>query len=188
MKNYFLLASLLFPASSWAQSALETPWFNQGQVQVGIGVGAGWGDRVGGYLRATPYTQYFLKNGWALRVEGRYNYNGPEGSQYVGAGLLTQYHFLKTNKFSAFGQLGYFYGKANYGYYQAIETSPTSSSLVRRRGELNYGMLNLGLGAQYQLGARWSINALAEKNMGDHIGRLGADSFNTTVGIGFRLK
>ncbi len=188
MKYFLMVAGLFLFIHSQAQTKQETPWLNQGQLQVGVGLGAGWGSGVGGYVRATPYAQYFLKNQWNLRLEGRYNYNGPDGSQYIGAGLLTQYHFLKTNKLSVFGQLGYFYGKANYGYYQSIENTPTSSTLVRRRGELSYGMLNLGLGAQYQLESRWSINALVEKNMGEQIGRLGADSFNTTIGIGFRIK
>ncbi|MBC3785323.1 porin family protein [Spirosoma utsteinense] len=188
MKNYLLMLSLLFPVYSWAQSRVETPWLNQGQVQVGVGVGAGWGDDVGGYLRATPYAQYFLKDGWALRLEGRYNYNGPDGNQYAGAGLLTQYHFLRTKRLSVFGQAGYFYGKADYGLYRTVDLTPTSGRLERYREQFNYGMFNLGVGAQYQLGSRWSINALAEKNVGRKIGRFGADSFNTTLGIGFRIK
>lgn len=188
MKNYLLLVSLLFPVCSWAQLEVETPWLNQGQVQVGVGVGTGWGSTVGGYLRATPYAQYFLKDGWALRAEGRYNYNGPDGNQYVGAGLTTQYHFLRTKRFSAFAQVGYFYGKADYGLYRMVDQTPTSGRLERYREQFNYGMFNLGLGAQYRLGSRWSINALAEKNTGQKVGRFGADSYNSTLGIGFRIK
>jgi len=190
MKNYFLLASLLLPACSWAQSAVETTWLSQGQVQVGvgIGVGAGIGGSVKGYLRGTTYAQYFLKDGWALRAEGRYNYNGPDGNQYAGAGLLTQYHFLRTNRFSAFAQLGYFYGKADYSLYRMVDETPTSGRLERYREQFNYGMLNLGLGAQYQLGSRWSINALVEKNFGQKVGRFGADNYDATLGVGFRIK
>jgi hypothetical protein len=188
MKNYLLVVSLLFPVCSWAQSGIEIPRLKQGQVQVGVGVGAGWGSNVGGFLRATPYAQYFLKDGWALRAEGRYNYNGPGGDQYIGAGLATQYHFLRTTRFSAFAQAGYFYGKADYGLYRTVDITPTSGRLERYREQFNYGMFNLGLGVQYQLGSRWSINALAEKNMGQKVGRIGADSYNTTLGIGFRIK
>ncbi|MCC5613450.1 transporter [Nostoc sp. CHAB 5834] len=164
------------------------PRLKQGQVQVGIGVGAGWGDDVGGFLRATPYTQYFLRDGWALRLEGRYNYNGPDGNQYAGAGLLTQYHFLRAKRLSVFGQAGYFYGKADYNRYDFIEEAPASYRLVSYREQFRYGMFNVGIGAQYQLGSRWSINALAEKNIGRKIDRFGADGYNTTIGIGFRIK
>lgn len=188
MKNYLLIISLLFPVCSWAQSGIETPWLNQGQVQVGVGIGAGWGDDVGGYLRATPYAQYFLKDGWALRLEGRYNYNGPDGNQYAGAGLLTQYHFLHTKRLSVFGQAGYFYGKADYNQFNFIEETPGSYRMANYREQFRYGMFTIGVGAQYQLGSRWSINTLAEKNVGGKIGRFGADSFNTTLGIGFRIK
>lgn len=188
MKYFLVVTGLFFFSYSQAQTSDKNPWLNQGQLQVGIGVGAGWGNEVGGYLRATPYAQYFIKDSWNLRVEGRYNYNGPGGNQYIGAGLLTQYHFLRTSKLSVFGQAGYFYGKADYGLYRSIEDTPASSRLERYRQQFNYGMLNVGVGAQYQLGSRWTVNALAEKNIGSQVGRFGADNFNATIGIGFRLK
>ena len=188
MKNYLLLVSLLYPFCGWAQSTVETPWLSQGQVQVGVGVGAGWGSDIGGYLRAAPYAQYLLKNNWAVRLEGRYNYNGPGGDRYAGVGLTTQYHFLRTKRLSVFAQAGYFYGKTDYGLYRSIVETPTSFRFERYREQFNYGMFNVGIGAQYQLGSRWSINALAEKNMGQKVGRFGADNYNTTLGIGFRIK
>lgn len=188
MKYLLIVTGLLFFSNSQAQTSSENPWLNQGQLQIGVGVGAGWGNQVRGYLRATPYAQYFLRDRWNLRVEGRYNYNGPGGDQYIGAGLLTQYHFLRTSKLSVFGQAGYFYGKADYGLYRSITDTPTSSQLESYREQFNYGMLNIGLGTQYQLTPRWSVNALVEKNIGAQTGRFGADSFNATIGVGFRLK
>ncbi|GAB3256309.1 hypothetical protein GCM10027347_18040 [Larkinella harenae] len=187
MKHYLLVAGLLLPLISQAQATTQ-PDLAQGQVQVGLGVGAGWGNSVGGYLRATPYAQYFLKEGWALRLEGRYNYNGSDGDNYLGAGLMTQYHFLRTNRFSLYGQAGYFYGRTNYGLYRFVEESPTISRLERYRAELNYGMVNVGLGGQYQLSRRWSINALAEKHFGQQVNRFPADGYSVNLGVGFRIK
>jgi hypothetical protein len=188
MKKYVIWAALLFPMAGWSQSTVKTPWLERGQVQVGLGASAGYGNWTGGYLRATPYAQYFLKDNWAIRLEGRYNYNGPGGNQYIGAGLLTQYHFLRTTKLSMFGQAGYFQGQTSYGQYRSIEESPNVSRLERYRNRLNYGMLNVGLGAQYQISNRWSINALAEKNFGERVSRFPADGHNFNLGIGFRIK
>lgn len=185
MKNYAVfVVFVLSPFCSWAQSTVSTPWLDQGQFQLGVGVGAGRGGNTGGYIRASPYAQYFIKNGLALRLEGRYNYNGPDGNQYAGAGLLGQYHVVRTNRFSAYLQAGYFYGQANYGFY--VSNDPYS--LFRSRQQYNYGMLNLGVGAQYRLGNRWSVNALVERNVGQRVGSYGADKDNLTLGIGFRIK
>ncbi len=190
MKQYMIALGILFPILSWAQSNQdEQSPLSQGQVHIGVGVGAGFGNKTGGYLRATPYANYFIKNGLALRLEGRFNYNGPGGNHYTGLGIGTQYHFLRTNRFSAFAQAGYFYGRANYGQYQFADiNSPTYQVDRYRRYQFNYGMLNVGVGAQYQLGSRWSVNALVERNFGQKVGRWGADRQNATIGVGFRIK
>ena len=83
--------------------------------------------------------------------------------------------------------MGYFYGKADYGLYRSIADTPTSSRLERYCEQFNYGMFNIGLGAQYQLSPRWTVNALAEKNTGVQTGRFGVDRFNTTIGVGSSL-
>ncbi|RIV18979.1 hypothetical protein DYU11_26125 [Fibrisoma montanum] len=110
MKNFLLAVCLLLSLTGWAQSPTTNSWIEPGQLQIGLGASAGYGNRIGGYLRATPYAKYFIRKGWAIGAEGRYNYNGPDGNQYVGAGLFTQYHFLRTSTFSLFGQAGYYYG------------------------------------------------------------------------------
>ncbi|GAB3339800.1 hypothetical protein GCM10027299_52690 [Larkinella ripae] len=183
MKKQLLGIMLLLPLGSWAQTKAEKPALAQGQFQVGVSVGAGWGNAVGGFLRATPYAQYFLKNNWALRLEGRYNYNGPNGNQYLGAGLLTQYHFLRTDRLSVFGQAGYFYGQAHYRYFQLNEWV-----LAHYRDRFSYGMAHVGVGARYHLGRRWSVNALIEKNLGSKINRFSTDGHSATLGLGFRIK
>ncbi len=190
MKTYLLLVSLLIPVCGRAQSPMKTTGLDQGQFQIGVGVGAGWGSSVGGggYIRATPYTQYFLKDGLALRLEGRYTNNGHDGNRYLGAGLSTQYHFLRTSRLSVFAQAGYFYGRSDYRLYRIVDQTSTSAQLEKYREHFNYGMLNTALGAQYRLGPRWSITALAEKNFGQEVGRIGADKHNFTLGINFRIK
>ncbi len=188
MKNYaVLIAFVLLPFWSWAQSNENNTWLDQGQVQIGVGVGVGRGGNTGGYIRASPYAQYFIKNGLALRLEGRYNYNGPDGDKYAGAGLLGQYHVVRTNRFSAYAQAGYFYGNANYSLYRSNPLDVSAQPILYRE-QVSYGMFNLGLGAQYRMGNRWSVNALIERNIGQRIGSRGADKDNLTLGIGFRIK
>lgn len=190
MKTYLLLVIFLIPVYGRAQSSISMSGLDQGQLQIGVGVGAGSGSSVGGggYVRATPYAQYFLKDGLALRLEGRYTNNGRDGNRYLGAGLSTQYHFLRTKRFSAYAQAGYFYGRSDYRLYRILDQTPTSAQLERYREHFNYGMLNTALGAQYQLGPRWSIIALVEKNFGQEVGRIGADRHNFTLGVNFRIK
>lgn len=190
MKTCTLWIALLIPVFSWAQSSPKTPWLEQGQMQVGIGTGVSLGDTIGGYLRVTPYAQYFLKNNWALRLEGRYNYNGPDGDQYLGGGLTTQYHFLHTNRLSVYGQVGYYYGQTSYKSLRLVEQTPTSMRVEAYRSTYNFGMFNVGLGAQYQLSSRWSINALAEKYFEQQANRFRkpADRHSFTLSIAFRIK
>jgi hypothetical protein len=187
MKNVaVLIAFVSLPFCGWAQSNENNPWLEQGQFQIGLGVGAGVAQSgwTKAYIRASPYAQYFLKDGLALRLEGRYNYNGSGGDHYAGVGLLAQYHLIRTNRFSTYLQAGYFYGRANYSAYRVDDPY----SLFRSRQQYNYGMLNVGLGAQYRVSPRWSINALAEKNLGQRIGDYGTDKANLTLGVNFRLK
>lgn len=191
MKNYaVLIAFVLLPFCGRAQSNPNNPWLDQGQLQVGLGVGAGLAQSgwTKAYIRASPFAQYFVKDGLALRLEGRYNYNGPDGDHYAGAGLLAQYHFIRTNRFSAYLQAGYFYGSANYGVYSLTDPYAGLAQQPRSRQQVNYGMLNVGLGAQYRVNSRWSINALVEKNIGQRIGDYGTDKANLTLGVNFRLK
>ncbi|WP_138990035.1 outer membrane protein [Larkinella sp. C7] len=190
MKKYSLWIALLLPITGWAQSATKSTWLEQGQMQVGIGVGASVGDTIGGYLRVTPYAQYFLKNNWALRIEGRYNYNGPNGDQYLGAGLTTQYHFLHTKRLSIYGQAGYFYGQANYKSLRFVQETPNSMRLEPYRSRYGYGMVNVGLGVQYRLSDRWVIHALAEKYIQQSVNhfRKPTDRHSITVGISFQIK
>ncbi|WP_247235267.1 hypothetical protein [Telluribacter sp. SYSU D00476] len=176
MKNYLLLVALLLPIYNWAQSPAEAQWAEKGQRQIGIRTGAGVNTRTG-FLRATPYGNYFLTERWALRAEGRYELYGPNGSWYMGAGLATRYHFLKIYGFSMYAQAGYFYG---FEKERKREFLFSWSKMITER--YNYGMLNLGVGAQYRLGSRWFINGQVEKN----ISRF--DNSNVTLGVGFRIR
>ena len=189
MKNLMLLVCLLLPASAWAQSKIETPWLQQGQMQVGIGLGAGWGDKLGGNVRLTPYAQYFIKNNWALRIEGRLGLNGVDTDQYLGGGLLTQYHFVHTSRLSIFGQAGYFYGQGSQGRSRvATEYPSTTTRYESNTIRYSYGMINVGLGAQYQVNKRWFLNVLAEKNLGKKVNGSRLDGHNISLGGGFRIK
>ncbi|GAB3166784.1 porin family protein [Telluribacter humicola] len=179
MKNYLLLVALLYSICSRAQSPAEAQWAEKGQRQIGIRTGAGVNTRTGGLLRATPYANYFLTERWSLRAEGRYEIYGPKENWYVGAGVVTRYHFLKIYQFSMYTQAGYFYGFEEASKYMFTRLGIQGQ---RNTEKYNYGMLNLGVGAQYRLGSRWFIDGQVEKN----VSRFG--NSNVTLGVGFRLR
>jgi hypothetical protein len=192
MKHGILMFALLLSTAAFAQKEAAFSEPEKGQIQAGLMLGAGVGNSFGGYIRATPYTQYFLTNNWALRLEGRYQTNGlgPNQDQYAGVGLSSKYYFVRKGKFSAYGQLGYFYGQAAKGMYRnAWQSYPSDlTSIERYTTRLNYGMVNVGLGADYTINRRWYIYALGEGNIRSNSSKVATDRYNVNVGIGFRIK
>ncbi len=187
MKNYLLAAMLLSPFLSSAQSVTEVPSLGKGTIQIGLVESVGFNNKSGGFIRTTPYIQYFLSDKWAIQLEGRYDFYGPtsnEVDRYLGAGLTTRYYFLNTKKLSLYGQLGYFYGVRPYYTYEKVALGPAITGLDTKTTYPTQGMLNLGVGAQYSISPRWSINAQVEKNFNKD----GNAGWNGTLGVGFRIK
>ncbi len=148
-----------------------------------------FGGATGFSARTTPYIQYFIKDRWAVRLEGQYELyefgqrylrEDLKRPQYVGAGVATQYHFLKADRLSVYGQVGYSYGQYRVNIYEAEPTSPTRTLTT------NYGRFSLGAGVQYRLGERWMINALIEQQAISEFNFKGG-STSVQLGVGFRL-
>lgn len=187
MKNYLLAAMLLSPLLSSAQSVTEVPSLSKGTIQIGLVESVGYNNKSGGFIRTSPYAQYFLRDKWAIQVEGRYDFYGPTSNEvdmYLGAGLTTRYYFLNTKKLSLYGQIGYFYGvRPNYTF-EKVALGPAITGLETKTTYLTQGMLNLGAGAQYRISPRWSLNAQVEKNFNKDR----KAGWNGTLGVGFRIK
>ncbi|MCF2489253.1 hypothetical protein [Dyadobacter sp. CY347] len=192
MKHCILLLAILVSNVAIAQKEAPLSGSEKGEMEAGVMLGVGVGNSLGGYIRATPYTQYFLSNNWVLRLEGRYSTNGLGASQdqYAGVGLSSKYYLLRKSKLSVYGQLGYFYGQTAKGMYRNAWQSPPSELLriERYTARLNYGMVNVGLGADYKLGSKWYIYALGEGNIKSKSSTVPTDRYNLNLGIGFRIK
>jgi opacity protein-like surface antigen len=193
MKKYVFLTFLLVAESTMAQTFTPTPWLEKGELQVGVGLGDIFDGYNGYSTRTAPYLQYFLKDRWAVRLEGQYEAYGIRGRgylredfkrpQYLGAGLATQYHFLKRERFSLYGQAGYSYGHYRANLYLVSNPEPDPVGTIRTR----YGRFGLGAGVQYRLADRWLINALIEQQAAKKLQFKGG-STSVLLGLGFRLR
>jgi opacity protein-like surface antigen len=188
MKNYLLLFLFMVAGSTRAQTS--TPWLEKGEIQIGAALGANFGKANDFSARAAPYIQYFIKDRWAVRLEGQYEMYGIRRQwylredfkrpQYLGAGLSTQYHFMKKERFSLYGQAGYSYGQYRANLY--LVDNPASNPIGSIR--TNYGRFSLGAGAQYRLTDRWMINALIERQFSMEL----VGTTSVQLGVGFRIK
>lgn len=189
MKNLLISIIAFFPLCSSAQSFPETPWLQNGEIQVGVGVGAARGGYVGFVARTTPYVQYFIKDRWSLRLEGEYETyqltrkrdQMAGRTQGFGIGVSTQYYFLQRDRFALYGKVGYNYGKTTNNVYNPIDPTGPPTKTFRS----NYNRVSLGVGAQYRLGERWLINGLIEQQSSYSLKN---NSTNVNIGVGFRIR
>ncbi|MFD2570146.1 outer membrane protein [Spirosoma soli] len=188
MKRQISLLFALLPLVSLAQTqpkSKQNDLLGQGKFSIGLGLGGGTGGSTGTYGRVAPRAQYFVKNGWSVNVEGRHETNGKQYS-YSGAGLTTRYYVLRTNKVTIFGQAGYFYGRSRNRTYTFELTAAGGTLRVEETNQ--FGMANAGIGAQYKVGKRWSLEALHEYNYGRCMSDNSMQQTRTTIGMNFLLK
>jgi opacity protein-like surface antigen len=189
MKNLVILIVFLLPLCSQAQTSGNSPWLEKGEIQVGVGFGPNFGGYGGTSTRTAPYIQYFIRDRWSVRLEGQHESGGfkqerhrflrVEQPQYLGAGLSTQYYFLKKDRLSIYGQAGYSMGRYSVyipGFYDF--TRPRERNLMS-----NFNRFSLGVGAQYRMSDRWILNALAERL---ETTRFTGGSTSVSIGVGFR--
>lgn len=161
----------------------------QGTVNVGVNVSAGYGGYVGLTGRVVPRLQYFLKDGWSVALEGRYETNGNQ-YRYLGGGLSTRYYFVRDRRLALFGQAGATYGQSRYrSYYNPADPYRFySSANYYREYKQPAWQVAAGLGVHYRLGNRWSLEGVAERTLTNNVGLFRNYSrWQGSVGVNFRL-
>jgi outer membrane scaffolding protein for murein synthesis (MipA/OmpV family) len=166
-------------------NAKQQDLLGKGHLNVGFSVGQGYKGSSSTTTYYGPRIQYFLADGWALALEGRYlKSNSYYPFTYLGAGLSTRYYFLRSNRFAVFAQLGAMYGQSNYDKYDPVDPFRSMDG-VRN----NNWQTNAGLGIHYRLGKRWSLEATAERSWLQSSYLTPAyNRWQASVGINYRLK
>lgn len=162
----------------------------QGTLNVGVNVSAGYSGFVGLTGRVVPRLQYFLKDGWSMALEGRYETNGRQ-YQYMGAGISTRYYFVRDRRLALFGQAGATYGQSRYrSYYDPANPYSIDGSLTNyREYKQPAWQVSAGLGVHYRLGNRWSLEGVAERTLTNNTGLFRNYSrWQGSVGVNFRLS
>src|SRR5919199_3176990 len=156
MKNYLLLLTLFVPLCGVAQSVdddQQQALLGQGRLNLGLNLGGGYGSYVGTSGHVTPRLQYFLRDGWSIALEGRYDINSGSQTRFAGGGLSTRYYFLRARPVALFGQLGTTYGQSRY-YADSEGPNKNGSGTPQTT---NTFQTNAGLGIHYRIGNRWSV-------------------------------
>ena len=188
MKIYLLLFPLFVPLFGMAQLVnddKQQTMLGQGRLNVGVNVSGGYGGFVGASGHVVPRLQYFLKDGWSIALEGRYDINNGSQTKFVGGGLSTRYYFLRAQRFALFGQLGATYGQNQY----FADTNGPNKNGNGFRQTLNSFQTNAGLGVHYRIGNRWSIEASGERVLTNSSQpTLNFSPWRANIGLNFRIK
>ena len=180
MKRLFLLALALSAVTGSFAQVNRTPdhaadkqpdLLSQGKLHVGLNVNVGYGGSLVGMTgRVVPRLQYFLKDGWSVALEGRYETTGNQ-FRYVGAGLSTRYYFIRDRRLAVFGQAGATYGQSRYlTYYSSANPYNPINPGTLHEQKTNALQVLAGLGVHYRIANRWSLEAVAERTLTNNIG------------------
>ncbi len=193
MKRFFLMLGLAFPTALLAQiepatDDKQTDLLGKGTIGVSLNATGGYASYasfMGATYRLTPRLSYFLKDGWSVSLEGRYE-KYAELNRYTGVGVSTRYYFVRNPRLALFLQAGVTAGQSKFTsqFRDAWEIYRGTGSVTTRAIQTN-----VGLGMQYRLSSRWAIEGSME---GTSIKR---EAFNTplyrlqgNVGVSFRLN
>jgi len=188
MKSFSILFLIGLGLTAQAQSVADTQQqtlLGQGRVIVGLGTGFGYAGYIGNSYHVAPRIQYFLKDGWSVALDARYDANDGSQTEFWGAGLSTRYYFLRGQRFALFGQAGAMYGRTKY-YTDYAGSNPQQFVSPQFA---NTFQTHAGLGIHYRLGKRWSLEGLAERTLSNS-GRpsLDASLWRTSIGVNFRIR
>jgi hypothetical protein len=155
-----LLGLPLLGAAQAGSDTGQPDFLTKGQLLLGVSVGAGYKGSKPTTQSITPRIQYFLADGWSVAAEGRFlKASSLYNFTYLGAGLSTRYYAVRTKHLALFGQLGAVYGQSKYNRFDPVDYLATMNG-VRN----NNWQTNAGLGVQYRVGKRWSVEAVAERS------------------------
>ncbi len=190
MKRFFLMLGLMLPTALLAQTEpatndKQTDLLGKGTVGVSLNATGGYASFRGATYRLTPRVSYFLKEGWSVSLEGRYE-KYAELNRYTGVGVSTRYYFVRDPRLAMFLQAGITAGQSKFTsqFRDAWEIYRGTGSVTTRAIQTN-----AGLGVQYRLSNRWAIEGSME---GTAIKR---QAFNTplhrlqgNVGVSLKIR
>ena len=125
------------------------------------------------------FAQYNLSNHWRVELEGIYHPKKDHFSDFT-AGLNLQYLINVTEDFKIYPQFGYALAftktETNTTYYEG------GSSITVEGNNTTDGGIQLGLGAQYNIGEQWFVLADYKYQPG-----IFGDGHVVNVGVGIRF-
>ncbi|WP_040006407.1 hypothetical protein [Fibrisoma limi] len=188
MKNFSILFLICLSLTVQAQTAIndrQQTLLGQGRINLGVSTGFGYAGYIGNSYHVAPRVQYFLKDGWSVALDARYDANDGSQTKFWGGGLSTRYYFVRGQRVALFAQAGAMYGRTKY-YTDYASPSPQQFGSPQYANTLQ---THAGLGIHYRLGKRWSLEGLAERML-TNSGRpaLDASQWRTSIGINFRIK
>ena len=194
MKRFFLMVIILSAATgSFAQvnqtadhaTDKQSDLLGQGKIHIGVGFNGGYGGSFVGITgRVVPRVQYFLKDGWSVALEGRYQANG-DFFRHLGAGLSTRYYFIRDRRLAVFGQVGATYGRSRYlTYYPGADLYNPNTWHEHKD---NVFQVSAGLGIHYRIANRWSLEAVAERPLTNVGAYRGIGRWQGSLGVNFKL-
>ena len=194
MKRYLVLLCLAIPLVGSAQSTTlshQQDLLGKGHIHVGLIAGQGYRGTYPTTTYTSPRVQYFITNGWSLAVEGRFSgstiypqsVDKPDYRQWSG-GVSTRYYFLRGKRLATFVHLGTYHGHSTL---RMKSDAPATESRTWQT--------EVGLGAQYRVAKRWSVEAMAGRSWQkssptNSYFLLTPDNFNrwqVSIGINYQL-
>ena len=192
MKRLFLSVLILSATTSFAQVSQtsdratdrQQDLLGQGKLHVGVDVNGGYAGFTGLRGRVVPRLQYFLKDGWSVALEGRYEATG-DFFHHFGAGLSTRYYFIRDRRLAVFGQAGATYGRSRYlRYYPGADLYNRDTWFEQKQ---NVFQVSAGLGVHYRIANRWSLEVIAERPLTNVGAFWDTGRWQGSVGVNFRL-
>jgi outer membrane scaffolding protein for murein synthesis (MipA/OmpV family) len=195
MRRYLLLFCLAIPMVGRTQTLSndkQQDLLGKGRITIGFSVGQGYRGTYPTTTYLSPRIQYFITDGWSIAAEGRYlgsnvypqTVDKPD-YRLLGGGLSTRYYVLRGKRFAVFSHIGAVYGQSTF---RGKSDAPATYS--------RSWQTEIGLGAHYRLGKRWSLEAMGSRSWLSNSttissGFLPPSDFNrwqVSIGINYRLK
>lgn len=199
MKKLLLPLFFLVSLNSHAQSpAVEAPaLLDKGTINVGLNVGSGeQANDSQTSLHFSPRLQYFVANGWAFALDGRYEQKKASRDRFLGAGLSTRIYFLNARRLAVFGQAGAIVGQTrNYDRFWYCAVGQVGPPPEKHYFQVVDLQASASAGVQYSLCKRLSLEASVERVLFDsRSGDSRGCSYTITgawragVGVNYRLR
>ncbi|MBD2755442.1 outer membrane beta-barrel protein [Spirosoma sp. BT704] len=192
MRLYVCLLCLILPFATRAQTNdHQQDLLGRGHINVGVRIGQGYRGTYPTTTYVSPQLHYFITDGWSVALEARYlvsnvypqTVDKPD-YRLKGGGLSTRYYLLRGKRLAMFAHAGASYGQSTL---RMKSDAPAGTGYTWQT--------EVGLGAHYRVGKRWSVEAMVgrswSRNSNGGYYLTPPDDFNrwqASVGINYRLK